>query len=128
MKDKNILNTIKYAILIFFIICLPFTLGLPNESQENLIVLNIAVDKVENEYEVSFEYLIPQYGTSFSEKTGIISDKAKNVATAIEKIEMKTGKTAICVQFASQKICMVYYQISIEKNFHLSNTQENLRQ
>jgi len=94
MKNKNILNLIKYTILAFFVVCLPFAFGLPNESQENLVILNVAVDKVENEYEVSFEYLIPQYGTSFSEKTGIITDKAKTVASAIEKIEMRTGKTA----------------------------------
>lgn len=93
MKDKVILKTIKYIIILFFLISLPFAIGIPNQSRDKLIVLNIAVDKVDNQYELSLQYLIPQNDNNFGEKTGVVSATAPNIAHAIERIEMNVGKS-----------------------------------
>lgn len=93
MKNKVILDIIKYIIIIFFLITLPFAIGIPNQSRDKLIVLNIAVDKIDEQYELSLQYLIPQNGNNFEEKTDITSAIAPNIASAIEKIEMNVGKS-----------------------------------
>lgn len=93
MKNKNILTLIKYFIVFMFIVILPFSIGIPNQSRERLIVLNLSIDKIGTQYEFAIEYLVPQSSSEFKDQTDIISAKGENIATAIEHIEMNIGKT-----------------------------------
>ena len=85
----------KFLILILLlaVLLVPKTISVPEQSRTETIVIAVGIDKVEDEYEISLQYVIPHASTS-SESLDMISEKDKTVDGAIQKINKELGKVS----------------------------------
>ena len=84
-------NKIALILLLLSFWLLPSVISLSEQSKTESIVTAIGIDKNNEEYEVSLQYIVPSPSGS-SEELKIISQKANTVGSAIEKIKLKLGK------------------------------------
>lgn len=84
-------NKIMLIIILLAFWLVPQTIGLSEQSQTESIVTAIGIDKQDNEFEVSLQYIIPN-ATDGPEGLKIVSEKGESVGSAIEKIKLQLGK------------------------------------
>ena len=84
-------NKFLLVILILLIWLVPTTISVPEQSRTETIVIAVGIDKNEDEYEVSLQYIIPHASTS-SESLNMITEKGKNIDEAIQQINKELGK------------------------------------
>ena len=77
--------------LFLFFWLVPTTISVPQQSRTETIVIAAGIDKKENDYEVSLQYIIPHSSTS-SESLDMITEKGNSVDEAIQKINKELGK------------------------------------
>lgn len=94
---KKIINGIKrYPFIIVLVIILlfftPFALFSPGESRRRAIVIAIGLDKLEEEYEISFLTFIPKPNQEFEQSNSVVSGKGSSVSEAILDAQLTLGK------------------------------------
>jgi len=106
-KNKTLL-----IILIFAFWLVPQAISIPEQSRTETIVTGVAIDKVENDYEVTLQYIVPHASTS-SQSLNLSSDKGKTIDEAISKVNAKLGKFS---GFAHCRV-LVFNEKACEENF-----------
>lgn len=86
-------NKFLLIIIFLFVWLVPTTISVPEQSRTETIVIAVGVDKNEEDYEISLQYIIPHSSTS-SESLDIITEKDKSVDGAIQKINKELGKVS----------------------------------
>ena len=94
---KKILNAIeRYPFIIVLVIILlfftPYALFSPGESRRRAIVLAIGLDRVDDEYEISFLTFIPKPNQEFEQSNSVVSGKGSSVSEAILDAQLTLGK------------------------------------
>lgn len=90
----KILKRYNYLIIlcIFSIIFFPKAVGLEAQGDSEAIVMAVGVDKVEQDFEVTIQVLLPSPGNQYKQEINTISAKADNVAEAINQLALRIGK------------------------------------
>lgn len=94
---KTFLNKVKknpmfYVFLAILILFLPIALFREPDSSRRLIITALAIDKQEDEFEVSALCFIPVSTTTFQENYKIISASDKTFVEALNKIGLYSGR------------------------------------
>lgn len=84
-------NKIFIVLILLFIFLFPSAISLPQQNRAQNIITAIGIDKNNDEFEVSIQYLIP-YGSSPDQDLQLSSVKDKSVGQAIEKLNLNYGK------------------------------------
>ena len=84
-------NKILLILLLLGLWLVPNVIGLPEQSRTESIVTAIGIDKNNDEYEVSLQYIVPSTSGG-SEGLKTTSQKGKSVGEAIEHIKLEHGK------------------------------------
>lgn len=79
-------------ILVIVFIFVPAKLTSPAETDLRSVILAIGIDKLEDQYQVSYQILIPHYSSGFNETTSIVSAVGENLFEATQKITLHLGK------------------------------------
>ena len=84
----------KYSILliIFFLLMLPSTIGLPAQTDTRAIVTGVSIDKQENEFNVALQLITPQSNLSNNENIEIVEDKGDTFYECVNNLAIKLGK------------------------------------
>ncbi len=85
-KNKTIILVLVLIVWLF-----PIAISLPEQSRTESIVIAVGIDKTQNEYEVSLQYLIPHAATR-DKSLEISGVKAESVEKAFEKLYWNLGK------------------------------------
>ncbi len=78
-------------LLLIFTLC-PTTISLPEQSRTESIITAVGVDKKDDEYEVTIQYIVPQ-SSGGQENLKISSAKGKSVGEVFEGLNLELGKT-----------------------------------
>ena len=105
-------NKIMLIIILLAFWLVPQTIGLSEQSQTESIVTAIGIDKQQDEYEVSLQYIIPN-SSNGPEGLKIVTEKGESVGNAIEKIKLQLGKLS---GFAHCKF-LAFNDKACEENF-----------
>ena len=84
-------NKILLILLLLLLWLVPVTISVPEQSSTECIITAIAVDKVQDEYEVTLQYIKPAEATA-TESLTTVTGKDKSVHRAIEKLNAQIGK------------------------------------
>ena len=84
-------NKLLLIVLIIVVLMFPTTISLPQQSRSENIITAVGIDKIDDEYEVTLQYLIPDASSS-QNSLKVSSLKGKSVADAMEKINLNFGK------------------------------------
>ena len=85
-------HQIFYLVMAVIILLSPIALIKEKESDSLLIIKNIGVDYVDNEYIVSVQVLVPETTTNFTDKYKVVTNKGKSVTDCFKNISLETGK------------------------------------
>ena len=93
---KYVLNHIWVFILIIALVLIPQSLNIQSELNMRIIVTGFAIDKKDNQFELTAQVVLPtpQSESSGSASLQFISAEGKSIAEAIEKISFQLGKTS----------------------------------
>jgi len=91
MFKKLFKNKFLLILVVLFLWLVPVTISIPDQSSTEVIITAIAVDKNEDEYEVTLQYILPTAPNN-SENLKTASQKDKSVHKAVEKLNFKLGK------------------------------------
>jgi len=86
-------NKIALIIVILLVVFIQPAISLPEQSKTENIVTAIGVDKIEDEFEISLQYILP-YKSGAENELKVSSVKAKNLSEAIEKVSIQFGKNS----------------------------------
>ncbi len=94
---KKVIDTIKkYPFILIFLLILvvftPYSLFSPGESRKRAVVIAIGLDKIENEYEISFLTFIPSPNQEFQQSNSVVSGKGSSVSEAVLDAQLTLGK------------------------------------
>ena len=94
---KKVINAIKkYPFILIFLLILvvftPYSLFSPGESRKRAVVIAIGLDKIENEYEISFLTFIPSPNQEFQQSNSVVSGKGSSVSEAVLDAQLTLGK------------------------------------
>lgn len=78
-----------FVLLAFWLV--PNAIGLSEQSKTESIITAIGVDKINNEFEVSLQYIVPSSNNT-SEELKLTTQKGNTVGEAIENIKLQQGK------------------------------------
>lgn len=92
--NKEFFKKHKYSIIIiiFFLIMLPTTIGLPSQTDTRAIVTGVSIDKSEDEFNVALQLITPQSNLSNNENIEIVEDKGDTFQACINNLGIKLGK------------------------------------
>ena len=92
--NKEFLKKHKYSIIliIFFIILLPTTIGLPSQTDTRAIVTGVSIDKENNEFNIALQLITPQSNLSNNENIEIVEDTGDTFFDCINNLGIKLGK------------------------------------
>ena len=85
-------NKILIILIIIAIFLVPINISKPSQSQSDVIVTGIGVDKLEEEYEVSIQYLVPTPESQFKQVLKVVSMKGKSFSLAVNRVVLFLGK------------------------------------
>lgn len=85
-------NKVLIILLIISVFLLPVAISKPSQSQSDIIVTAIGVDKVENDFEVSIQYLVPTPESQFKQVLKVVSMKDKSFSLAVDKVILFLGR------------------------------------
>ena len=81
---KAIKHTPMILVLIFILIFLtPMAIFSPGENKNRAVVTAVGIDKIGQEYEISFLTFIPTANQTYKETNSVISGKGNSVAEAV---------------------------------------------
>lgn len=86
-------NKIFYVFVFLVIILFPGTLYKTAQSESRAILTAVAIDKIDDELEITSTVLTPGGGTKFSDNLQIVSAKGDSISDCFEKISSNLGKT-----------------------------------
>ena len=86
---KNPMLIVFLVILIFFA---PTAIFAPGENRERGVVTAVGIDKVDDEYEVSFLVFIPSANQTFDDKESVITGKGNSVGEAVYEAQIAMGR------------------------------------
>lgn len=84
-------NKILLILLLLALWLVPITISVPEQSSTECIITAIAVDKAQDEYEVTLQYIKPAEATA-TESLTTATGRDKSVHRAIEKLNAQLGK------------------------------------
>lgn len=90
---KLLKNKVFYVFLFLTIILFPGTLYKNAQSESRAILTAVAIDKINEELEITSTVLTSGGGTKFADNLQIVSAKGNNVSECFEKISSNLGKT-----------------------------------
>lgn len=92
--SKEFFKKHKYSIIIiiFFLIMLPTTIGLPSQTDTRAIVTGVSIDKSEDEFSVALQLITPQSNLSNNENIEIVEDKGDTFQACVNNLGIKLGK------------------------------------
>ena len=85
-------NKVLIILIIITIFLVPISISKPSQSQSDVIVTGIGVDKVDKEFEVSIQYLVPTPESQFKQVLKVVSMKDKSFSLAVNKVILFLGK------------------------------------
>ena len=85
-------NKVFLLIIVLFFVLFPSNLSKTAQSQEEVIVVAVGVDKVDEELDISLQYLIPTPESQFKQQLKVVTMKDKNFSVALDKHVMLLGK------------------------------------
>lgn len=85
-------NKVLIILIIIIIFLVPISISKPSQSQSDVIVTGIGVDKVDKEFEVSIQYLVPTPESQFKQVLKVVSMKDKSFSLAVNKVVLFLGK------------------------------------
>ncbi len=85
-------NKVLIILIIITIFLVPISISKPSQSQSDVIVTGVGVDKVDREYEVSIQYLVPTPESQFKQVLKVVSMKDKSFSLAVNKVVLFLGK------------------------------------
>lgn len=94
---KKVINAIKkYPFILILVLILvvftPYSLFSPGQSRKRAVVIAIGLDKIENEYEISFLTFIPSPNQEFQQSNSVVSGKGSSVSEAVLDAQLTLGK------------------------------------
>ncbi len=84
-------NKVLLIIVLLAFWLVPNAIGLSEQSKTESIVTAIGVDKINGEYEVSLQYIVPSSNNT-TEELKLATQKGSTVGEAIESIKLQQGK------------------------------------
>lgn len=78
--------------ILLLILIFPSAINKESLSVSNIIVVAMGIDKIEDEYEITTQIVIPKQNNSFYESVDIVSAKDKTIIEALDSIARHTGK------------------------------------
>lgn len=92
-KLKNLLNNPMLIIfLVIMIVFMPAKIFAPGENRERGVVTAVGIDKVDDDYEVSFLVFIPSVNQTFDDKESVITGRGKSVGEAVYEAQIAMGR------------------------------------
>lgn len=92
-KLKSLLKNPMLIVFIFImIVFMPPKIFAPGENRERGVVTAVGIDKVGEEYEVSFLVFIPSVNQSFDDKESVITGKGSSVGEAVFEAQVAMGR------------------------------------
>lgn len=92
-KFKNLLrNPMLIIFIVIMVVFMPPKIFAPGENRERGVVTAVGIDKLGNEYEVSFLVFIPSVNQSFDDKESVITGKGDSVGEAVFKAQVAMGR------------------------------------
>ena len=90
---KAIKHTPMILVLIFILIFLtPMAIFSPGENKNRAVVTAVGIDKIGQEYEISFLTFIPTANQTYKETNSVISGKGNSVAEAVYEAQLSLGR------------------------------------
>ncbi len=86
-------NKIWIIFLIVMLLLLPITISLPAQTDERSVAIAVGFDKIsENEVEATVKIVVPQFGTTYSQNSQIITARGENAIDSLANISLHLGK------------------------------------
>ena len=85
-------NKLLILLLLLVVTMCPTTISLPEQSRTESIITAVGVDKKEDEYEITIQYVVPQ-SSGGQENLKVTSGKGKSVGEVFESLNLELGKT-----------------------------------
>ena len=93
MTKKRIRHIFLTLLIVSMLVVLPINLGLPQLALERTLVLAFGIDKVDDNYELSAQVMVPQSNQSgYTEKREVKSEKGKTIDQALARLQLKVGR------------------------------------
>lgn len=80
---------ILFIVILFF---LPENLAKSSESERNAIITSVGVDKIDENYSVTFVSFTPTPSKEFTEVYEVVNEEAETLSEALKKLELSLGK------------------------------------
>lgn len=92
-KLKGLLrNPMMIVFILIMIVFMPPKIFASGENRERGVVTAVGIDKVGDEYEVSFLVFIPSVNQSFDDKESVITGKGNSVGEAVFEAQVAMGR------------------------------------
>jgi Ger(x)C family germination protein len=85
-------NKLFFVMMAFIIVFTPISLTMESQSTTRAIVTAIGIDKINDEYSVSTQVVIPKQTDTFNETLQVVTSSGINVSQALKKITLHIGK------------------------------------
>ena len=94
---KKVIDAVKkYPFILILVLILvaftPYSLFSPGQSRKRAVVIAIGLDKIEDEYEISFLTFIPSPNQEFQQANSVVSGKGSSVSEAVLDAQLTLGK------------------------------------
>ena len=93
MTKKEIRKGYLAILIVALIILLPIFIALPQQAQDRTLILAFGIDKMQEQYEVSAQIMVPESSQSgYKEKREVKSSVGKTIDQAIASMQLNEGK------------------------------------
>lgn len=93
MTKKRIRHIFLTLLILCLLVVLPINLGLPQLALERTLVLAFGIDKIDDNYELSAQVMVPQSNQSgYTEKREVKAEKGKTIDQALARLQLKVGR------------------------------------
>ena len=93
MTKKEIRKGYLAILIVALIILLPIFIALPQQAQDRTLILAFGIDKMQEQYEVSAQIMVPESSQSgYKEKREVKSSVGKTIDQAIASLQLNEGK------------------------------------
>lgn len=92
MINKLLRYKVIIVIGLLLVIFLPGVLVGDLDSKTDAIIVSVGIDKAEEKYEVTLQYLLPTQSGQFNKKLDVLSSKSGEISSAISDLSLKLGK------------------------------------
>lgn len=85
-------NKILFVCIIVLLFTFPSAIAKESLAYSHLICVALGIDKVQDEWEVSLQIIVPKQTSTFNESLKVVSGKGENIMQAVDAIKYHTGK------------------------------------